>query len=1262
MTQPTHPEPIPTTQGGINLRQTVEGDRNQAIAQVLGGIVVYVSGGQAVFHSALTESGSSASKSTPSNTGSNPYKGLMAFQETDGDRFFGREKQISALWEKLRSLHETENAIRVLPIYGPSGSGKSSLARAGLIPELARHPIPGYDRARVAILVPGTHPLESLATVLARIVTQDLTPVAKTREFAGELKQVNETGEYDGLRRITDVIPDIAISPLVVLVDQFEEVYTLCKDNTERKAFVGNLLNAAGDGAKRVIVIVTLRSDFLGETQKHAVLNRLFSEQGYLVPAMNPEELRQAIAKPAELAGHPLDAATIDLLISDTEGRDGALPLLQFALTRIWEGLAEGKPPAETLKAIGGVGGALAGEAQRIYDSLDDDGKAIARRLFLGLVQLGEGTKDTRRRTLLDSLISYQDQPAQVKQIINLFAATGVRLITLSISGNTETAEVSHEALFEHWQQLRVWLEGSRSDIRFQRRLDEAAHHWVEQGRPEGNLWRSPDLDLLRRYQQRAGDDMTPLQVEFFNTSERSQKRSRLVRRFALGGLITGSVMITGLAVFALYQLQQAQRQRVEQLAVTSKALLSSQPGDAVIYAIAAIGLGQSVFVRFPNTSVPSYAHTSLLEAIRANREQNLLLHEGEVYSIAFSPDGKCIASGSDDKIIRLWDATTGQPIGKPLTGHEDGISSLAFSPDGKRIVSGSWDKTVRLWDATTGQPIGKPLTGHEGDVYSVAFSPDNKRILSGSKDQTIRLWDATTGQPIGNPLIGHQNWVLSVAFSLDGKRIVSGSKDQTIRLWDATTGQPIGNPLAGHEDAVKSVTFSPDSKRIVSGSDDKTVRLWDATTGQSLGKPLTGHENVVNSVAFSPDGKRIVSGSGDETVRFWDATTGHLISKPLTGHKNWIFSVAFSPDGKRIVSGSGDKTVRLWDATTGQPNGNPLADHKGEVSSIAFSPDGKRVVFGSADKSVQLWNATTGQPIGKPLIGHEGIVRSVTFSPDGKRILSSSEDKTVRLWDATTGQPIGKPLIGHEGIVRSVTFSSDGKRILSGSEDKTVRLWDATTGQPIGKPLSGHKGTVWSVAFSLDSKRILSGSEDGTMWLWDATMGQSIGKPLTGHEGAVRSVAFSPDGKRIVSGSGDKTVRLWDVTTGQPIVKPLIGHEDGLRSVVFSPDGKFIASGSWDKTVRLWDATTGQSIGVPLLGHENAVGSVSFSPDGKRIVSGSWDGTVRLWSVDWAISWESPLKYVCEQLRYYSRLTNPTTEVAKEAKQTCEQHAWNKY
>jgi len=364
--------------------------------------------------------------STTAQIGPNPYKGLLAFQEVDGDRYFGREKQIEKLWNLFRTQNENtiqpEASLRLLPILGPSGSGKSSLARAGLIPELARRPLPGKSQARVAVLVPGTYPIEALATVLARVATNDPTPVAKTREFAQELKQTssntNDTIMYNGLQRIANVLPEIAISPLLVLVDQFEEVYSLCDDPNERQIFIENLIQAAGDRSGCVSVIITLRSDFLGETQRHPVLNQVIAKQGVIIPAMSTEELRQAITKPASNAGHPLDEAVVNLLLKDTEGREGALPLLQFALTRIWDGLKSGIEPVKTLEQIGGVGGALADEAQCIYQSLNSQEKKIAQRVFLGLVQLGEGTSDTRRRVKISSLVSYKDEPESVKAVL----------------------------------------------------------------------------------------------------------------------------------------------------------------------------------------------------------------------------------------------------------------------------------------------------------------------------------------------------------------------------------------------------------------------------------------------------------------------------------------------------------------------------------------------------------------------------------------------------------------------------------------------------------------------------------------------------------------------------------------------------------------------------------------------------------------------------------------------------------------------------
>ena len=489
---------------------------------------------------------------TKTDIGPNPYKGLVAFDETDADRFFGREDQTSRLWEMFRALYEArlspDAPPRVLPILGPSGSGKSSLARAGLIPELARNPIPGMKAARVAALKPGSRPIEALAGILARIATNDPAPLAKTDEFATVLKRQSESGDHEGLRRIAASLPNIMSSGLIVFVDQFEEIFSLCSKEEERDAFVGNLINAASDRDAYVSVIFTIRTDFLEETQRYDGLNSIIAERGAIIPSMKENELRRAITEPARLAGHPLDEATVDLLVHETQHREGALPLLQFALRQIWDGLAEGVEPRETLKSIGGVGGALAQEAERIYDSLSDKDKKITRRVFLGLVQLGEGTRDTRRRTEVQSLIASGDNPADVLAVLDRFSHSGARLITLTADAEGhQSAEVSHEAIFEHWKLLDQWLEESRNDLRFQRRLDQAARHWEASAEAEGLLWRTPDLDLALSYKERASEEMTSTQLKFVNTSDEVQ-RAELRRKRFRQQLIVG--LSISLAVF----------------------------------------------------------------------------------------------------------------------------------------------------------------------------------------------------------------------------------------------------------------------------------------------------------------------------------------------------------------------------------------------------------------------------------------------------------------------------------------------------------------------------------------------------------------------------------------------------------------------------------------------------------------------------------------------------------------------------------------
>ena len=472
----------------------------------------------------------SSAVEAPTPIGPNPYRGLASFQIEDAELYFGREVQVARLWNRLRELSKGVGQLdappRLLPILGPSGSGKSSLARAGLLPELARCPLPGYHQSQVVVMTPGATPLQSLAVVLARIVTRDVAPVEKAAEFERVLQRANDEGKQDGLRRIANALPGIESSPLVVLVDQFEEVYSLCKSPKVRAAFIDGLIEAATAAEGRVLVVITLRSDFLGETQRHPHLNEIIgSDQVVVVPAMNEKELRRAIAEPAKQAGRPLDEAIIDLLIEQTEGREGALPLLQFALVRIWEGMGTGKTPAATLRAMGGIGGALAGEAQRIYGSLTTQEQDFARRLFIGVVELGEGTKDTRRRATVESLVSAQDNPALVQAVIGRFSASGARLLTLSSTEGKKVVEVTHEALFEHWQQLKVWLDGQRERIRQQRRINALAEEWSKRSKRQGYLLQGRQLDDARDFHKQCGDTLplSKLAMELIRRSIRQR-------------------------------------------------------------------------------------------------------------------------------------------------------------------------------------------------------------------------------------------------------------------------------------------------------------------------------------------------------------------------------------------------------------------------------------------------------------------------------------------------------------------------------------------------------------------------------------------------------------------------------------------------------------------------------------------------------------------------------------------------------------------
>ena len=577
-----------------------------------------------------------------------------------------------------------------------------------------------------------------------------------------------------------------------------------------------------------------------------------------------------------------------------------------------------------------------------------------------------------------------------------------------------------------------------------------------------------------------------------------------------------------------------------------------------------------------------------------------LLGHTSYVNSVAVTPDGSTIISGSSDNTVRVWAASTGEELQK-LEGHTSYVYSVAVTPDGSKIISGSYDNSVRVWDTST-SIVSQTLQGHTESVNAVAVTPDGSKVVSGSADKSIRVWATSTGEQL-HSLEGHTEPVKAVAVTPDGSKVVTGSDDMTVRIWDTSTGAEL-QKLEGHTSYVTTVAVSPDGSKIISGSFDNTLRVWDVSTGKVV-HMLEGHAFDVNTAAVTPDGSRIISGSCDHTVRVWDASTGKELRK-LEGHTADVNAVAVTPDGSRIISGSRDKTVRVWDAATGKEL-QLLEGHTSSVNASSISPDGSKLISVS-EKSVRVWDTSTGKVL-QLLEGHTESVNTVTVTPDGCRLISGSDDHSVRVWDTSTGNVL-LTLEGHTESVNTVAVMPDGSKVISGSADKSVRVWDASTGKELQK-LKGHTSSVNTVAVTPDGSRLISGSRDNTVRVWDALTGEQLRK-LAGHTYFVNTVAVTPDGSKIISGAGDTIVRVWDISTGEQLRK-LAGHTAEVNSVAVTPDGSRLISGSRDKSVRVWDVSTGEEL-QKLEGHSESVNTVSVTPDGSKIISGSDDKSFRVW------------------------------------------------
>ncbi|EME55844.1 eIF2A-related protein [Amycolatopsis decaplanina] len=1066
-----------------------------------------------------------------------PYVGLAVFTPEDADRFFGREQLVAELVSKL-------NRQRFLAVFGASGSGKSSLLRAGLLPAVR----------------------EEYATVL-------MTPGAEPESR---------------LQRTLDARPPE--TDVLLVVDQFEELFTLCPVLAIRERFITTLLETVREPGSRTRVVLGVRADFYAHCAQHRELVEALREAQVLVGPMSTDELRAVITGPAIRFGYSVEGALVSRLIGDATGQPGVLPLLSHALLQTWRRRRGNALTLAGYDAAGGMHRAIARTAEQAYASLDDQQQHLARQVFGRLVALGEGTEDTKRR--IDRGELDHDNPTTTAVVEALARA---RLLTV----DAESVEIAHEALIRSWPRLRDWLTEDRDGLRIHRQLTDAAQAWDTLDRDPGALYRGTRLNLARDWvndpQQRA--HLNALEQQFLNVSDQAARQRTRRQRLLVATLAALLVLALAATGVAIQQRQSALDQRrtalVGKLVAQSATLAAKgQPDASMLLAVEA----------FHYAPAQVETRSALLSSQSQYFTTRLAGHTGEVAGVAFSPDSRTLATASRDSTVRLWDVASHNSIAT-LTGHTSDVLAVVFSPDGRTLATGSDDKTVRLWDVANHHDLIAILTGHTGRVYGLAFSPDGRTLATAGSDSTVRLWDVASHSLIAT-LTGHTSFVFWVAFSPDGRTLATAGDDSTVRLWDVASHNPIAT-LTGHTGQVYGLAFSPDGRTLATAGDDSTVRLWDVASRTPIAT-LTGHTGAVIGAAFSPDGRILATAGTDTTVRMWDVA-GRNPTAILTGHTGQVSGVAFSPDGRTLATGSTDDTAVLWDM-----NGPILTPYPvTSIQDVVFSPDGRILATTSANGMVRLWDVASHNAIAT-LTGHTSEVSGVAFSPDGRTLATGSDDKTVRLWDVASHSLIAI-LTGQTSFVFAVTFSPDGRTLATGSDDKTVRLWDVASHNLIAI-LTGHTSEVSRVAFSPDSRTLATAGGDSTARLWDVASHNSIAI-LTGHTGPIIGLAFSPDGRTLATASDDKTVRLWDVASRNPIAT-LTGHTGRVFAVTFSPDGRTLATGSDDKTVRLWDVASHNSIAI-LTGHTGYILAVAFSPDGQTLATASSDGTIRFWDPD---------------------------------------------
>lgn len=1188
----------------------------------------------------------------------NPFPGLRPFRVEERELFFGREGQSEAILRRLRDN-------RLLVLVGPSGSGKSSLINAGLLPHLRGGFLSDAgSHWRISKSRPQSDPIGELAAALCAPAVLGSTGGQQPSADDRALTEVTLRGSSIGLIDAVRLARLPARERIVVIIDQFEELFRFASisgpasHEQDAALFVRLLLEAAGQREVPIYVVLGLRSDYIGDCARFPGLPEAVMAALYLIPRMTREQQREAITGPVRFGGASIVPRLVNRLLNDISDDPDQLPILQHALMRTWE---HWRTKGDKLcpidladyDAIGGMTNALSIHADDAYSKLADErSKTIARLAFQCLSGKDVNSREARHPATVAMIAAVADvTPDAAVEVIDHFRRPDRAFLTpqwgTQIDENS-IIDISHESLIRGWDKLRTWVKAEAEDAKKYWDIAEAGDRNTK---GEQSLWQDPELQLAldwretrkpnevwaKRYHpgfatamnfldrsRDARDAVRKAEEDRRNTEEARRKRELKFQRSVAYGALAVAAVIAALGAYAWLKKGEADaalalRLQVQTLYLASLADQRTRLGDA------GTGLALALDILPDNRTNPQRPYYPAAElqvnnALRHLHESLVLSADSDpVLSAAFSPDGRSIVTASAAGVARIWEADTGEirdiKIENP-GGYS--INDASFSPDGRIILTASDDGMARLWDATNGNPIAE-LKGHTDKVRSAAFSQDGTRVVTASGDGKACVWDVGTFVRVCTPDVGVAD-MRSAAFSPDGGRVVTGSGDGSLRVWNAKTMEPVETPAAmRHDGIVTGVLYSPNGAAIVSSSLDGTVAVWDAASGERKFRPIVIGVSV-NGLAISPDGGRIVTALADNTARTLSADNGESIAAPLatnaTPQPAEMHRVAFSSDGRRLITASDDGTARVWNVDLAMSEPLLLRGHRRAVRSAVFNPQGTLVLTTSDDGTAQLWDVGARKATGHPLVGQSGAMHDASFSPDGKLIVTAAADGSVRIWNAESQQPVGAPFKTPDtGPANSAAFSPDGKRIVTTYENGSAWIWDIqshTHLPPLGADARGARSAV----FSRDGRRVLTAHRDGTARIWDASSGGLIVRTLPDAV-PLRRAAYSPDDTVVVASSAIGAVSVWDADTlkrkivfGQNRETPLI-----VYGVAFSPDGRRILTAVQDRTARLLDAATGQLLDEPFkAGGE--VYMATFAPDGDSIVTASADGIARVWKI----------------------------------------------